>query len=192
MTSTSNIQTQELGNDFPKRSDHFRQQRRFSVPLRISSFFRGTVFGIIVLIPSLFLLMLIFNSFGLKSMYVVSDSMVPMYSTGDMIVVSTKDYGALAKGDVVAYTADWLDDKIVTHRIVSIDENTLITKGDANVSVDPTGSPSSIVGEVVGVIPYVGYFINQRHSAILELSLIFVFYSTYLIDGWILKMKNNS
>jgi signal peptidase I len=66
--------------------------------------------------------------------YVVTSgvSMLPIYHTGDLVVVAKKDsYGI---GDIVAYQ----DGKVtVLHRVIDGDPGGWVTKGDSNESIDP-------------------------------------------------------
>lgn len=87
-------------------------------------------------------------------MYVVSDSMTPTFSSGDIVLVSTRS-NAVAAGDVIAYKNTSGD--MVTHRITSMDHNMVTTRGDANKSDDPMFPTSAIHGEVVGIIPHLGW-----------------------------------
>ena len=86
---------------------------------------------------------------------IASDSMVPEYQVGDVIVVKKVDTKKLSVGDDVTYlgTADNLRGLIITHRIVSLREEDnkryFITKGLANVIEDPEINENNIYGKVV-------------------------------------------
>lgn len=93
---------------------------------------------------------------------IASDSMYPALKKGDAIVieeVDEKNINTLKKDMIVAF---YEDDKIVTHRIVSIelDEGVeyIITKGDNNTSKDVTKKQKDdIIGIVRLRIPLLGY-----------------------------------
>ena len=93
--------------------------------------------------------------FGVGAAVVLSGSMEPELSVGDlMIVVERESYNVR---DVVVYQ----DGRTaVVHRIKSIDGDTVITRGDANDSDDSPIQKSQIKGEVVFVMPLVGYAVN--------------------------------
>lgn len=93
--------------------------------------------------------------FGIGSAVVLSGSMEPEISVGDLLIISeSKNYEV---GDVVVYQ----DGKMaVTHRIVSISGNEVITRGDVNNTEDEPITLEQIKGEVVLAIPYVGYVVN--------------------------------
>ena len=96
---------------------------------------------------------------NIKVMYVVSDSMSPTLNKGDAIFVSTQP-NTVAVGDVVAYRAEWLDNSMVTHRVVEKDGGNITTKGDSNVNPDPVFDESKIFGEVLGTFPKGGILFN--------------------------------
>lgn len=102
---------------------------------------------------------LILSAMGMKTMYVVSNSMVPTFEKGDLLVV-TSDYNSLAAGDIIAYNAAWADGKHVTHRVVSINGDTIMVKGDNNKTNDPPLSKHDVYGEVVASVPNAGMLLN--------------------------------
>ncbi len=72
---------------------------------------------------------------------------------GDILVV--KGTKTLNVGDVIVYDIYGQNVPIV-HRIIRIDENYIITKGDHNPIYDPW-QPTKIHGKVIGVIPFLGW-----------------------------------
>lgn len=95
----------------------------------------------------------------MQVMYVVSNSMLPTFQQGDLLVLSREPQG-LAVGDIVGYRAGWADDHVVTHRVMDIVKEEFVAKGDNNPSTDPPFPKEDLVGEVVGIIPKGGYFFN--------------------------------
>ena len=94
---------------------------------------------------------------------IVSNSMVPAFSRGDVVVVRKLDVDETDKlkvGDVLQYEADG---RYIVHRIVKIKEDdngafTYITKGDNNNAPDSNPvTESQIRGVVKYVIPKIGY-----------------------------------
>ena len=89
------------------------------------------------------------------------DSMEPAFRDGDLALLRhSKEY---AQGDVIAYHHPELG--IVLHRIVAIDGNHFIAKGDNNLTVDmyePTSD--EIVGSVWARIPRVGALLTGSTS----------------------------
>ncbi|MBR6806883.1 MAG: signal peptidase I [Clostridia bacterium] len=89
--------------------------------------------------------------FGYGAAVVLSGSMEPELSKGDLIIVrETEDYSLR---DVVVFQDA---DSLVVHRIVDMDEDTVTTKGDANGAADEPVKTSSLKGKVVFSLPAVG------------------------------------
>ncbi len=124
------------------------------------------ILNIILVIILVFLIcLLLLPIFGINNKVVVSGSMEPNIHVGSLIYIKTVNFDNLKVGDVITYS---LGDSTITHRIISIDYDSLtcITKGDANESIDLSAVTSSqIVGKVFIIIPllgYVVYFIKQN------------------------------
>jgi signal peptidase len=91
--------------------------------------------------------------FGLS--VVLSGSMEPELSTGDLLlVVAREEY----KPDEVVVFLDGRS--AVVHRIISMDGDTVITQGDANNQADEPISTELICGKVVLAIPLLGYLVS--------------------------------
>jgi signal peptidase len=76
-----------------------------------------------------------------RTVTVLSGSMRPTFSPGDMIVVSPEPMSSLRVGDVITYSIPTAGHPVETHRVVSIQptggDPIVQTKGDANNTVDP-------------------------------------------------------
>lgn len=105
--------------------------------------------------------------FGVGSAVVLSGSMEPAVSVGDLLIISRQD--AYQVGDIVVYQSGRI---AVTHRIVSISEDEVITRGDANNTEDAPIPPERIKGEVVLIIPCVGYLVNIIKTPLVTLAII--------------------
>ncbi len=97
--------------------------------------------------------------FGFRVFTVVSGSMEPTYSVGDLIYVKSVSPEEVKVGDPITFV---LNEELVvaTHRVVEIDEQNqcFYTKGDANDT--PDGDPvhfKNLVGVVKFHIPLLGY-----------------------------------
>ena len=93
--------------------------------------------------------------FGYGGAVVLSGSMEPVMSKGDLIIVSeSKPYDI---NDIVVF-----QDKssLVVHRVIAVDSDTITTKGDANNTEDNPVSKSAVKGTVVAVIPSVGTIVS--------------------------------
>lgn len=86
---------------------------------------------------------------------VVTESMVPKYKVGDMILAKKVDTNTLKVGDDIVYLGkkDTFDGKIVTHQIIEIDTSVnpteYHTKGIANFIEDPVITGDQIYGKVL-------------------------------------------
>ena len=96
---------------------------------------------------------------GLQVFNVVSGSMEPTYSVGDLIYVKTVDPDSVKVGDPITFVLN--EDLVVaTHRVVEVDaENReFTTKGDANSTADANPVHfNNLVGVPVFSIPLLGY-----------------------------------
>ena len=103
---------------------------------------------------------------GLQVFTVLSGSMEPQYSAGDLIYVKEIDPFELESGDIITFMLS--EDTIATHRITEVlpdaEDDSVIrfrTKGDANESED--GSPvhyKNVIGTPIFSIPKLGYVAN--------------------------------
>lgn len=102
--------------------------------------------------------------FGFSPLAVETNSMEPVFSGGDLILIKKTDIESLQIDDVISYYEPTVQDHsvVVTHRIVDITVNDdglklFTTKGDANNVNDSNKIPESeIVGEYIGHIDNAG------------------------------------
>ena len=89
--------------------------------------------------------------FGYGAAVVLSGSMEPVLSKGDLIVV--KEAKRYEENDIVVF-----QDKggLVVHRIIATDGETFTTKGDANNGADEPIDSTVIKGKVLFWLPVVG------------------------------------
>lgn len=93
--------------------------------------------------------------FGYGSAVVLSGSMEPELSKGDLIIVKdNEDYGI---GDVVVFQDA---DILVVHRIVDMDDGSVTTKGDANPVADQPVGRDTVKGVVTASVPHLGTLVN--------------------------------
>lgn len=89
--------------------------------------------------------------FGYGAAVVLSGSMEPTYSAGDLLIVKKMDH--YQTGDLVVYQSGR---SLVVHRIIDMNGETVTTQGDANNAPDEPFAVSQIKGISVGSIPFVG------------------------------------
>lgn len=94
--------------------------------------------------------------FGVGAAVVLSGSMEPELSVGDLLIVVRCDNYELR--DVIVYQDR---QTAITHRIVSMSDDSIITRGDANNADDDPITLEQIKGKVVFSIPLVGYLVNM-------------------------------
>ena len=106
------------------------------------------------------------NLFGYTPMTVQTDSMVPTFKAGDLIIIKRTDPAKLVVGDIVTFHTI-IENKYAlnTHRITSItDYGTMrefVTKGDNNSVEDShTIVDGDIVGKYVTKIPFFGKIVD--------------------------------
>ncbi len=100
-----------------------------------------------------------FNILGFTIFEVKTGSMSGSIEIGDIIIdkiLNENEKDNLKVNDIISFEEE---NYIVTHRIYAIGEdNSLITKGDANNSSDDPINKENIIGKVLVVIPKVGIF----------------------------------
>ncbi len=93
--------------------------------------------------------------FGYGAAVVLSGSMEPELSKGDLIIVKETD--SFSMNQVVVYQDG---NSLVVHRIIELNDGSVTTKGDANNTLDDPIETSRISGEVVLSFPYVGNIVE--------------------------------
>ena len=101
---------------------------------------------------------------------VKTGSMEPTIKINDYIMVyKDKDY---KKGDIVTFE---YEDSLVTHRIVNINKNRVITRGDANNVNDDEFDTNSIVGKVILIGGILNIVVNYKYAIIAFMITIYLF-----------------
>ena len=95
------------------------------------------------------------NFFGYTFFEVTTGSMSGTIEINDVVIVKINDN--IKENDIITYQ---LDDTIITHRLIKIEDNQLITKGDANNAEDKPIEKKSVIGKVVKTIPKLGIWIK--------------------------------
>jgi len=104
--------------------------------------------------------------------FVRSESMRPAINMGDLMIAGPVKSGSINPGDILTYE---LGERLVTHRVLSVTGDILITKGDANEDPDPRPVQlSQVESRYLFRIPYVGYlagFVRTRPGWFLAIML---------------------
>lgn len=94
---------------------------------------------------------------GYSFSLVKSGSMTPTIRVGDMIVTRPVE-GAVQSGTIVMYRHNT---ELITHRVLSVDGNSVVTKGDALQHPDTwTVNFADLEGLYVFKVPFIGYAVN--------------------------------
>lgn len=162
------------------------------------------LYYLLVLFVLLILLVVIFQRVtknsasigGIRIFNIVTESMVPKYNVGDILVSKTKAPEDIKIGDDLVYLGnkDSFTGKIVTHRVIAIDKNEsgqyeFHTKGIANTAEDPVVSESQIYGTIIyktHILSFISKVINNLYGFYF---LIFI-PLTILIIVKIIKIHN--
>ena len=138
---------------------------------------RRTIFNVVlvallvvVIVP--FVIYTVPQVVGAEHSYtVLSGSMAPAISTGDVVIVNEVSPTAVEEGDVITYQdgeraaiRDGTSVNIVTHRVIDVapseDGPMFKTKGDANEDPDQGRVQASrVIGRVMFTIPYIGHIV---------------------------------
>ena len=114
---------------------------------------------LLVLVVALAVVLVTLRLLGCTPFAVLSGSMEPTYPVGSLVYVRAAEGADVRPGDPVTFVADERG-TVATHRVVAVDTDAqlLITKGDANNTLD--GSPVSfanVIGRPFVCIPGAGY-----------------------------------
>ncbi len=108
---------------------------------------------------------------GYAYLEVVSGSMNPTLEIGDLIVINTKDNNYQVN-DIVTFID--VDESFVTHRIIEIKDDKIITKGDNNNTEDEATNISNIVGKYVFRIKGMGDILKSLKSPFVSVMIFII------------------
>ncbi len=106
---------------------------------------------------------------GVRLATVLSDSMTPSLSTGDMMVVWSVDPRQIEEGDVILFHPPADSGTTIAHRVVEVvagdGSPSFVTKGDANL-VEDRGvvPPSRVLGKMQFRVPLLGYAVREMRE----------------------------
>lgn len=114
---------------------------------------------------------------GGRSFSVMSGSMEPNISTGDLVLATALDPGDARAGDVVTFTDPDRKGRLLTHRVASVardgDSFHFVTKGDANETVERWSvATDGRIGRVAFAIPKLGYAMTLGRTPVARILLI--------------------
>jgi len=160
----------------------YRNKKRISSLLKnISKFI--VILSIIIMFINLLLWdtsnskVSIFNKVGVA--VVVSNSMEPILSVNDLIV--TKKQASYSVGDIVVYRSN---NELIIHRIVRIEQEKIVTKGDANDYEDKPINLNKVCGKLNFSIPNVGAIVSFFKSKYGIFSVITLVTCMFIYSCW--------
>lgn len=138
----------------------------------IFNLLRLVVYGFLIVYVAFTLFQRFTNNssfYGYRLFNVATGSMIPVYNINDVIIVKETDVTTLKVGDDVAYkgTRAGLEGKIITHRIIKIEEDVngkliFFTQGVNSKYADPSITGAQILGKVEGKL----FFINELNHIV--------------------------
>lgn len=163
-TKYCNMKTQVLPTTFAGKQKK-RKQRKYSIRKRV---ILVLVMGILVG-SSIYLLLSksagedqLWMPFGYGAANVLSGSMEPTFSEGTLLII--KAARETKTGEIVVYQAE---DELIVHRVVSVEGDIIVTKGDANAVCDRPFRKDALRGKVIAWIPHVGAIANILENVVL-------------------------
>jgi len=123
--------------------------------------------------------------FNIKPYVVLSGSMEPNIQTGSLVFVDhSAKYDEIRENDIIAFK---LNDTMVTHRVVEVTSQGLITKGDANSTNDGGYvTVENFIGKNIFTIPKLGYLvrvIQSRNGTIIFIAgIVLMFVLSFIGD----------
>ena len=129
------------------------------------------------------------NVFGYSVFEVATGSMKGTIEVGDAVLVKIdSDFNV---GDIVTYQSG---NDFITHRVVTMENDQVITKGDANNVNDNPVESGLILGKVVKVIPRLGVWkkvlLTPKIIALILITL-FIFSILFSYDGKAIKIVSS-
>ena len=110
---------------------------------------------------------------------VLTGSMEPAIPVGSIVI--TKEQSSYEIEDIISFQEEGA---IITHRIISIDRERYITKGDANNVADTEKvQQKQILGKVILTIPLLGYLVMWLMSPVGIISLFMIIGIWYIATG---------
>lgn len=162
---------------------------------RIFSVIGNIVYAILVIIVILILAIVLLQRFsnntmalgGFRIFKIATESMVPVYNVGDIILDKEVPVSDLKKGDDITYLGKegTFQGRVVTHRINTIEKQEdgsykIVTQGVANSIEDPEITDSDVQGKVIYKFVVLS-FISKMVNSSLRSTYLFILIPVALI-----------
>lgn len=154
----------------------------------------STILVIAVVLCAIFLMGSRFMGYGIFT--VISGSMEPEYSVGDLLYVKEVDANTIKVNDPITFVLNE-DGVVATHRVVRIDaeKQRFYTKGDANKTEDIAPVHfNNLIGVPQFAIPklgYVSYFIQHPPGMYIAIGVGVLLIAAVFLPDLIVKKKKD-
>lgn len=161
--------------------------------------FFSVLLNILIILSILIVFILIYNYIQTKIMKkdytslcgytafrVISGSMSNAINIGDIVIVKTNQPKEnLKQDDIIVFKQE---NNIITHRIIKITENEIVTKGDANNTEDKPISKEQVIGKIVKIVPNIEIWKKVLTSPEVFISVI----TTIILFGIAISYKEDN
>ena len=188
----SNNSEKNIVNEAPTKGAGKKKHKRRLTPFGRFLDILGTIIMLAALLACLALTAPRFA--GIQSYVVVSGSMEPSIPVGSLVYAKPVEPATLQTGDVIVFyntNAASASDRTgqngtypITHRVVEnhVEESEIITKGDANESIDMyPAAYINIVGKVFTHIPKLGFLASPLATLQGKIAMVMVILAGFLL-----------
>jgi signal peptidase len=134
-----------------------------------------------------------FYVFGYKPFIIATGSMETNYMTNSTVVIKKGGYDDVQVGNVIAFRAKAMGDKMAFHRVVQVTGGGFVTKGDNNSAVDGAlVARDNYIGREAFHTNATAYFVQELHKpggffrvvVLPLLAILLIITSIYIIRRW--------
>lgn len=141
---------------------------------------KNIIFKVFYILIIIYLIIFIPVLWGKRPLVIISGSMEPILKVGGILYYEKINLDDFKKDDILVYQ---LNEHIVSHRIVNINEYGFETKGDNNNSNDSyIVDKNNVIGRGNNwSIPYIGYYADfiYNHKYLLILMIILSYFNIW-------------
>ncbi len=121
-----------------------------------------------------------FDFFGYSIFNVATGSMEPVINQNDVIVVKRSDKYEV--GDIITFKSDGA---YITHRVVSVNGDNFVTKGDANNAKDVAITRKDVIGKVIKISAKAGIW----HKVLTTPTILILIFTTLILFDFAFSYK---
>jgi signal peptidase len=127
---------------------------------------------------------------GATPLTVLTQSMIPTYPPGTLVIVRPTATQDIRIGDAMTYQIESGRPEVVTHRVIAIERTTngsttFTTQGDNNSAPDPKPvTTAQVKGTVWYAVPYIGYVNSTIGGADKGWLIPVIAVALFLYAGW--------